>query len=234
MSGFAVPPLPPLLACLLGVIVLLLVRGRLSLSPCCVCVANRPLNSCCVAGTMNKPSCPARPTTWSFSGFLPVAVSVPHHANCPCTTSSKQAQGLRQPRLGLQRVLLIGLPVGGSFTAHQRSTSQGTHNNHDSDFRGPAVTVERRLRYVHDIADVTVSSLKAPGMPRPETTRTGSSLSKAWEGVNRRKSGPGASCLTGCRFPVYTSENAWWRFQEPNVAAAEANDLPPSTNDSAT
>ena len=84
------------------------------------------------------------------------------------------------------------LPVGGSFTAHQRSTSQGTHNNHDSDFRGPAVTVEHRLRYVHDIADVTVSSLKAPGMPRPETTRTGSSLSKAWEGVNRRKSGLGA------------------------------------------
>ena len=126
------------------------------------------------------------------------------------------------------------LPVGGSFTAHQRSTSQGTHNNHDSDFRGPAVTVEHRLRYVHDIADVTVSSLKAPAMPRPETTRTGSSLSKAWEGVNRRKSGPGASCLTGCRLPVYISENAWWRFQEPNVAAAEANDLPPSTNDSAT
>ena len=38
MSGFAVPLLPPLLACLLGVIVLLLVRGRVFLSPCCVCV----------------------------------------------------------------------------------------------------------------------------------------------------------------------------------------------------
>ena len=78
------------------------------LSVLCVCVANRPLNSCCVAGTMNKPACPARPTTWSTSGFLLVAVSVPHHANCPCTTSSKQAQGLSQPRMGLQQVLLIG------------------------------------------------------------------------------------------------------------------------------
>ena len=213
---------------------MLLVRGRLSLSPCCVCVANRPLNSCCVAGTMNKPACPARPTTWSFSGFLRGGGQRP--ASCKLSVHHfKQAGPGTEPT-----------PHGPSASAPHRASgwwqlhgapkehSQGTHNNHDSDFRGPAVTVEHRLRYVHDIADVTVSSLKAPGMPRPETTRTGSSLSKAWEGVNRRKSGPGASCLPGCRFPGYISENAWWRFQEPNVAAAEANDLPPSTNDSAT
>ena len=37
----------------------------------------------------------------------------------------KQAQGCSKPRMGLQRVLLIGLPVGGSFTAHQRSIRKG-------------------------------------------------------------------------------------------------------------